>query len=277
MSERNQVQLDAGTIHYTEHGTGAPVVFVHGLLVNGSLWRKSVPLLEPNCRCIVPDWPLGAHSTAMDPEVDLSPIGLARIISDFLAALDLVNVTLVGNDTGGAICQIVATEYPDRLARLVLTPCDAFENFPPRMFRPLQVAARVPGGLTAGLQPLRSSRLRRLPNAFGWLTKRPVDDTVMDGWVRPCLTDRAVRRDLTKVLRGISPRFTLAAAQMLPQFDRPTLLAWAPEDRFFPMEHARRLGQLIPDSRLETIEDSYTFVPEDQPAKLATLIADFMN
>ncbi|MDQ3715030.1 MAG: hypothetical protein M3381_03170 [Actinomycetota bacterium] len=127
------------------------------------------------------------------------------------------------------------------------------------------------------LQALRFRRLRNLPIALGWLTKRPVDDRVAQGWVRPVLSDRRVRRDTGKVLRGISSRHTMTAAQKLARFDRPTLIAWAPEDRFFPLVHARRLADLIPTARLELIEDSYTFVPEDQPAVLAGLIADFVG
>ncbi len=273
----HQVSLGPGTIHYRDSGSGQPIVFVHGLLVNGTLWRKVVPLLDDRFRCIVPDWPLGAHPVAMRAEADLTPSGLACIVHDFLVALDLADVTLVGNDTGGALCQIVATEHPDRLARLVLTPADAFKNFLPPMFRPLQWAARVPGLLTLTLQSLRFRRLRNLPIALGWLTKRPVDDSVVQGWVRPFLSDRRVRRDTGKVLRGISSRFTVTAAQKLSRFDRPTLIAWAPEDRFFPLTHARRLAALIPNAQLELIEDSYTFVPEDQPAVLAELIADFLG
>lgn len=273
----HEVALSQGTIHYRDSGAGQPIVFVHGLLVSGTLWRKVVPLLENRYRCIVPDWPLGAHREGMRADVDLTPTGLARTVNDFLVALDLEDVTLVGNDTGGAICQIVATEHPDRLARLVLTPCDAFENFLPPMFRPLQWAARVPGLLTVALQSLRFRRLRSLPIAFGWLTKRPVDDSVVQDWIRPFLSNRAVRRDTRKVVRGISSRYTVTAAQKLASFDRPTLIAWAPEDRFFPLAHARRLAALIPTARLEVIADSYTFVPEDQPAVLAQVIADFLG
>jgi len=113
--------------------------------------------------------------------------------------------------------------------------------------------------------------------ALGWLTKRPVEESVVRAWVRPFLSDRAVRRDTGKVLRGISSRFTLTAAQKLSHFDRPTLMAWAAKDRFFPVRHAERLAELMPDARLELIEDSYTFVPEDQPAALAGMIADFLH
>jgi pimeloyl-ACP methyl ester carboxylesterase len=269
------VQLPQGTVHYTDSGSGEPIVFVHGALVDGKLWRKVVPRLERDFRCVVPDLPLGSHTEAMRPDADLTPPGLARLLAQLLDALDLENVTLVGNDTGGAICQIVATEHPERIGRLVLTPCDAFENFPPPAFRYLQVIARVPGGVAMVGQTLRIRALRRTPLAFGWLAKRPIDDEVMDAWAKPLLSDSGVRRDGRKLLLGLSKRYTLEAARKLSSFDRPTLIAWAPEDRFFKFEHAERLAKIIPGARLERIEDSYTFVSEDQPERLADLIGSF--
>ncbi len=273
------LSLPQGTIHVRDTGNpgGPPVVFVHGLLVDGTLWRKVVPRLEGELRCIWPDWPLGSHRTPMAPQADLSPRGVAHLIADALAAMDLEGVTLVGNDTGGAICQLVATERPERLARLVLTDCDAFDNFLPPLFRGLQVAARVPGALNALVQPLRVRALRRLPIAYGMVTKRPIDHAVTDAWLRPFLQQRAVRRDTGKLLRGISRRDTLAAAERLRRFDHPALLAWAREDRAFPVAHAHRLAGLLPDARVEEIEDSLTFVPEDQPERLADAIARFVR
>jgi pimeloyl-ACP methyl ester carboxylesterase len=272
-----QVELEQGTIRYGEAGEGEPIVFVHGLLVNGSLWRKVTPGLGRDFRCIVPDWPLGSHSPAMRPDADLSPLGLAKLVDDFCAALGLDGVTLVGNDTGGAISQLVAAHHADRLARLVLTPCDAYENFLPPFFRPLQWLARVPGGLAAALQGTRTYAVRRSPLAFGLLCKHGVDRAVSEAWARPSLDDRAVRRDCVKVLRGIDKRHTLEAAELLRSFDRPTLIAWAPEDRFFKMSNAERLAAAIPNARLERIDDSYAFVPEDQPDRLAELIAEFVG
>jgi pimeloyl-ACP methyl ester carboxylesterase len=276
MSEQQRaVELPQGTIGYRDTGSGPPVLFVHGLLVDGRLWRNVVPRLEGDFRCIVPDWPLGSHTRALRPDADLSPPGLARIVADLVEALDLDGVTLVGNDTGGAISQLVATRHPERLARLVLTPCDAYENFLPPAFRPLQWAARVPGLIGALLQPTRSATLRRGPLAFGLLVERPIDDEVTDAWLRPARSDRAVRRDLVKVLRGIDKRYTLEAARALERFELPTLIAWAPKDRFFKLEYAERLAAAIPNARLETIPDSRTFVPEDQPERLAELIREF--
>lgn len=274
--DSKEVTIGAGPIRYREIGAGAPVVFVHGLLVNGELWRKVVPPLAAHYRCIVPDWPLGSHSLSMRAEADLSPPGLARIIVDFLAALDLDDVTLVGNDTGGALCQLVVTSQPDRIGRLVLTSCDAYDNFLPLAFRPLQLGARVPGFTRLVAASLRLRWLQRSPLAFGWLAKRAIEPDVMDAYTGPLRRSATVRRDVTKVLRGISSTHTLAAAERFRSFAAPVLIAWAAEDRFFPVEHGRRLAAAFPSGRLELVEDSYTFIPEDQPARLAHLMSEFL-
>jgi pimeloyl-ACP methyl ester carboxylesterase len=271
----SEAKLPQGTIHYRETGAGLPIVFAHGLLVDGRLWRKVTPLLEERFRCIVPDLPLGSHITPMNPDADLSPPGLARLIADFLEVLELENVVLVANDTGGAISQITAANHPARIGRLVLTNCDAFENFPPPAFRPLQWAARVPGMLTGLLQGMRFAPMRRLPIAYGWLIKRDFASAPTREWVDPYLSQRAVRRDTVKVLKGIDPRHTLEAAEKLRHFERPVMLAWAVQDRFFKLSFAERLAATIPGASLERIEDAYTFVSEDQPERLAELIARF--
>src|ERR1700736_4673323 len=192
-----------GTIRYRELGTGEPIVLVHGLLTNGELWRDVAPRLAKDFRVIAPDWPLGSQEVPLDPGADLSPPGLARLIADFLATLELENVTLVGNDTGGALCQLVAVDHPQRLGRLVLTPCDAYENFLPPMFRPLQLLARVPGSVWLIANSLRPRVAQGLPFAFGWLSKRPLDRDISAAFIRPLLSDRRIRREATAILRGI--------------------------------------------------------------------------
>lgn len=271
----NKLKLRQGTIRYRESGEGPPIVFVHGLLVDGRLWRKVTPLLEDRFRCIVPDLPLGSHREPMDPDADLSPPGLARIVAGFMEALDLEDVTLVANDTGGAISQITAAHHPERIGRLLLTNCDAFENFLPPAFRPMQWAARVPGGLTGMMAGMRFAPLRRLPNAYGRLIKRDFAGAPTRDWVDPYLTNKGVRRDTIKVLRAIDPKHTFEAAERLREFDRPALLAWAVEDRFFKLSFGERLARTIRGARLEKIEDSYTFVSEDQPERLAELTGTF--
>jgi len=274
---RSAVTLPQGTVAYAETGVpdGPPMVFVHGAFVDGTLWRKVVPELESAARCIVPDLPLGSHRTPMSADADLSPPGLAKLVADFLAALELTDVTLVGNDTGGAICQLVVTRHPERVGHLVLTPCDAYENFLPPAFRYLQGLARVPGGVAGVAQAMRIPAVRRTPIAFGWLSKRRIPGDVLAHWTEPIIRDPGIRADARKVLRGISKHYTLEAAERLREFDGPTMLAWASEDRFFKPKFAERLAADIPGSRLEWIDDARTFVSEDQPERLAALISDF--
>ena len=275
--EAKEVRLDGGVVRYREEGDGEPIVFLHGIFVHGGLWRKVVEELAEDFRCVVPDLPLGGHDAPMDPGADLSSPGLTKMVADFLAALDLDRATLVGNDTGGAIAQMLVANHPERVGRLVLTPCDAYENFLPPALRYLQWASRVPGSAFLVGQVLRVPPLRRLAIAFGWLSKRPVERGVMDSYVEPLARSRGVRRDLEKVLRGISPRHTLRAAERFGAFARPVLIAWAREDRLFPFRHAERLARAFPEARLEAFEDSYSYVPEDQPKRLADLIGSFIG
>jgi pimeloyl-ACP methyl ester carboxylesterase len=267
-----EIALAQGTVRYRDDGAGTPVVFVHGVLVDGQVWTPVTDGLD-GLRRVVPDLPLGSHRVPMRPDADLSPTGLAKLIADFLAALDLRDVTLVGNDTGGALCQLVVTRHPERIGRLVLTNCDAFDNFPPKLFRGLVLAARA-HLLTAAIQPMRLRAARRLPIAYGWLAHR-VPDELLDAWVEPFLTDAGVRRDTRRVLAGVDRGLLLDTAARLRSFDRPVLLAWAPEDRFFPLEHARRLAAIFPDARVVEVPGSRTFVSLDQPERLMALIRDF--
>jgi pimeloyl-ACP methyl ester carboxylesterase len=266
------VDLAQGTLRYRDEGDGPPIVFVHGALVDGRLWEPVVERLRDSARCIVPDLPLGAHQIPM--RADLTPIGLAELIADLLDKLDLRDVTLVGNDTGGALCQLLVTRRPERIGRLVLTNCDAFDNFPPAMFRGLVVAARL-GLLTALLQSMRVRPLRKTPLAFGWLSKRELADELLGSWVEPFLTDAGVRRDTRRLLAAVRPSQLLDNAARLHEFDCPVLIAWAPEDRFFPIDHGRRLAAIFPTARLVEVPDAYTFVSLDQPKRLADLIREF--
>jgi pimeloyl-ACP methyl ester carboxylesterase len=220
------------------------------------------------------DLPLGSHLEPMPKGADLRPPALANLIADALEALDLDDVTLVGNDTGGALTQIAAVSRPERIGAIVLTSCDAFDNFPPRLFRVALAPARVPGTIPVAFGALRLRPLRRLPIAYGWLTKRPIDANAEDSYVLPVLTRREIRRDVRGLLNGLDPAHTVDAAAKLTAWRKPALIAWSAEDRFFPREHAERLAKVIPGARLEWIDDARTFSPEDRPDRLAELISD---
>jgi pimeloyl-ACP methyl ester carboxylesterase len=273
-----RIRIPQGEIEYREVGQGPPIVFVHGLLVDGGLWREVVTPLARSHRCIIPDWPLGSHRLPMAADADLTPSGIADIVAAFLEAIDLRGVTLVGNDTGGAVCQILCVRRPERVARLVLTNCDAFEVFPPSGFGYLRWIGRVPGlvwTMAKGLQ--RVPALCRSRIGYGALTRRPLPEELLRAWVTPAARQRGVRRDLGKTLRSLSPRYTMEAAAQLPGLALPTLIAWGRDDPFFQTAFAERLARTIPGARLELIEDAATFVPLDQPARLAAAIAAFLG
>lgn len=271
-----EVALPQGTIHHRETpGDGPAVVFVHGFLVDHRLWGGvQDELAARGVRSYAPDWPLGSHTTALAPDAERSPRGVARLVIDWLAAMDLSDVTLVGNDTGGAICQFVLDTDPSRIGRVVLTNCDAFDRFPPPPFDLGVKAARVPGLLRLLLEPTRIGVLRDALG-FGPLVKHPLPRELTAGWVRPFLSDRAIRRDTLAFLRAVDPADLLDVSTRLGRFPGPVRLCWAPEDRFFRIQDGRRLQAAFADAELVEIPDSRTFVPLDQPRRLAEEIADF--
>jgi pimeloyl-ACP methyl ester carboxylesterase len=271
-----EVDVPGGRMRIFESGAGSPIVFVHGLLVNANLWRKVIPRLSPDFRCVALDMPLGSHELTM-PDADLTPLGLANLIADAIEAAGLEDVTLVGNDTGGGLSQLVITHRPERIGRLVLTSCDAYDNFPPRFFQIVLAPALIPGAARFVFAPLRVRALRGLPIAFGWLMHSKLDPAAGDSFVLPALTSGAIGADVRRAMRGISPRFTLEAADRFGEFERPVLIAWSRDDRFFPTEHAERLASDFPNARLEWVENARTFSAEDQPERLAELIAGFVR
>src|SRR5215470_1164181 len=196
------VELSHGTLHYRESGAGAPVVFLHGYLMGAGLWDPVVRLLDHEFRCVVPELPFGAHPAPLRSDADLTAAGVGRLVADFLEALDLRDVTLVGNDSGAAIAQVVAARHPERLGGLVLATGDAFDNFPPKPFRPLITAARA-GTLTPLLAVLKARRARLLPTAYGWLTHHDLPQDLIDEWVGAYFADAGVRRDLRRLTTSL--------------------------------------------------------------------------
>lgn len=275
LGTRHEIELPGGRIRYHETGEGPPVVFVHGQLVNGNLWRGVVPrIAAAGYRCITPDWPLGAHTVPV-PEADLSPPGVADLIAAFLERLDLTDVTLVANDTGGALTQVLLSRDPARVGRVVLASVDCYDRFPPQPFRALAALARVPGAVRAVTELARIRAVHRLPLAFGLVAKRPLPPEVADGYLAPSRHSAAIRRDLRRFLVAARKRHTLAAARSFPRLTLPVLVVWAREERLFPVPLAERLVAELPNATLRLVDDSYTFIPEDQPDLLSALILEF--
>ncbi|MFD7480144.1 alpha/beta fold hydrolase [Streptomyces sp. NPDC059837] len=273
-----EIELSAGTLTYRDTGGDGPVlVLLHGLMMDASLWDETIAELAADHRCVAPTLPLGAHRHAMRADADLSLPGVARLVVEFLDRLDLQDVVLIGNDTGGALVQLVMADGAARVAAVVLVSCDAFDNFPPGLTgRTLVLSGRLPPrlfGMFMGQMRLRP--LRRMPVAFGWLTLR--GDAATARWIRPVLEQPEIRRDAVRTLRAAAADtgLLLAAAERLPAFDRPALVVWARDDRVMPPEHGRRLAALLPRGRLVEIDDSYTLVPLDRPTELARAIREF--
>lgn len=273
----HDVDVPAGRIRYHETGDGPPVVFVHGLLVNADLWRKVVPpVAAAGYRCLTPDWPLGSHTIAM-PGADLTPSGVAGIIASFLDRLDLTDVTIVANDTGGAITQILMTRHPERIGRVVLASVDCYDKFLPQPFTLLGRLAHLPGAVRAATELLRMRALHRLPVAFGWVAKHPVPADIVDSYLLPSRTSKAIRADVRQFLKSANSRYTLEAATHFPAVTFPVLVVWAREEKLFPVPLAERMVRELPNATLKLVDDSYTFLPEDQPEELTRHILEFLR
>ncbi|OBI20983.1 oxidoreductase [Mycobacterium sp. E2462] len=267
------IDISAGTIHYeaTGPGDGRPVVFVHGYMMGGELWRPvGTRLAERGLRCIAPTWPLGAHPQPLRHGADRTIAGVADMVAETLQALDLRDVVLVGNDTGGVLTQLVAVHHPERLGALVLTSCDAFEHFPPPILKPLILAAASKATFRAAAQAMRLPAARR--RAYAGLAHTDIDDLTQQ-WVRPALSDPAITEDLRRFTLSLRQEVTTAVAARLPEFDKPALIAWSADDVFFEQADGARLAQLIPQARLEVIADARTFSMLDQPDRLADLLS----
>src|SRR6478735_3876340 len=251
-------------------GDGPPVLFLHGAFVDGSLWDPVVDLL-PGRRCLVPTLPLGSHLSPVADRSLLTPFGVVDLIADEIARLGLTDLTVVGNDTGGALAQLLVVRRPEGISRLVLTPCDALEVFPPTVFKPLFALGFSPYALAAGIAPLRFPPARRLPVAFGWLSKRASTET-LGRWAAPALGNFEIVRDIAHFLKHTDPKILLDIAPQLVSFEGEVVIGWATEDRCFKVELGRRLAAQFRDARFVEIADSYSFVPIDRPDALAPLI-----
>jgi pimeloyl-ACP methyl ester carboxylesterase len=271
------VELSAGPVDYQDTGGEGPVlVFGHGPPMNETQWRKVVPLLD-GYRCVLPTLPLGGHRRPMKPDADLSQRGVALLLAEFLERLGLEEVTLVLNDWGGG--QFLVSEgRAERLARMVLVACEAFDNFPPGPAKAMAHVCKVPGGVRLLTRLMGIPAVRHARGGYGGMSLRGIPDEVMDDWFGPANRIRAVRRDFAKFATGAPDRATLLAwSERLRDFDRPVLVVWAAEDRLMPREHGPRLAGLYPRGRLVVIEDSSTLVPEDQPERLAEVMTGFLT
>jgi pimeloyl-ACP methyl ester carboxylesterase len=218
---------------------------------------------------------MGAHARPMAIDADLTPAGLARLLTEVLDALDVPVVNVVGVDTGGALTQLLMANHRERVGSVILTACDAYDAFPPKSFRPIVALLKLPGSMWVTAQSSRLRFARRLANHSS-VTHVGVDDATLLRWTRP-VRRHAIRRDLLKVVRAMKPAATLAAAEANMDFPRPVLIAWGEDDRLFPRRLAEQLHVDLPNSRLVTLPDCAAFAALDQPLLLADLIDEHLK
>jgi pimeloyl-ACP methyl ester carboxylesterase len=275
-AESATVDLPQGKLAYQVAGPATsdrpPVVLVHGLLVDARLWAPVAGrLAAAGIRSYAPTLPLGAHQRPMNAGADLSPRGIAQLTLDFITALGLSDVTIAGNDTGSAICQLMLGADTSRIGAAVLTNGDALGTFPPAGLVPLFRALRHPG-LVAGLaSALRSTAVRHGPLAYGLLAREPLDPALTRDWIRP-VADKAIRRDLAKLAKGAHPRVLLDAATRFGQFTGPVRILWGEADPYFGTKLGQRLRAAFPHAAFTTIPGGRAFLPLDYPDRVAAEI-----
>ncbi len=270
------IELSAGTIDYLDTGGDGPVVVpVHGVMMDATVWRAVVADLRTDHRCIVPTLPLGAHRRPMRPGADLSMNGQAELLAELIERLDLDDLTLVVNDWGGPL--VTAVRHADLIDRLVVTPCEAFDNMPPGLpGRFAEIAGRMPGGIFLAAQALRVPALRRLPTTFGPMAASPIPGDLAAGWIVAARHQRAVRHDLETYIRSTERDVLEAIVDDLAALDIPTLVAWTTDGRVMPAEHGPRLAELLPHGHYAEIPGGRVLVQLDQPGPVAGMIRAFI-
>ncbi|ORB27714.1 alpha/beta fold hydrolase [Mycolicibacterium parafortuitum] len=273
------VQVTAGALEYREEGdpSGRPVVLLHGLLMNDAQWNLALPHLPPGFRYLLPVLPLGGHRVPMRDDADLTLGGMVGVVADFLDALDLDDVTLVVSDWGGPLF-LTDLGRDHRVCALVVCPSEAFDNFPPGLpGKVAWLASRTTGTVRLALRQLRIGWLRRRRLIFGMMAKRDVAQPIVDSWTRGGLASAGVRRDLVKYCRTrFDSTDLIRATERLAAFDRPALVLWS-DNPVMPAEHGRRLADLLPQGRLQKIDDAYVLVMLDQPERTAHAIGQFLT
>jgi pimeloyl-ACP methyl ester carboxylesterase len=271
-----EIALQQATIDYRvlgpEDSPHPPVLFVHGILVDSHLWdRVAEGLAGQGFRCYLPNWPLGSHTIPVNDPGALSPRGVATMIGDFISALGLSDVTLVGSDTGGGLSQLVVDAYPDLVGRLVLTNCDAFDKFPPFPFTLVFALLRGPISIKLLFEQMRIKALRHSPLGFGLLV-RP-DPQLTASWLEPARTDARIRSDLAALLRKVAKTDLIDVSTRLERFTKPVTIVWGQRDRAFKPALGRRLAALFPNCTLIEVPDARTFVSLDHPGAVIDAVA----
>lgn len=273
-----KVEIDGNTIEYEDFGKGHPMIFIHGAFSSGKTWRKVLPELSEHFHCIVPEWPFGGHKIPISNTLDFSPTGIADLIAKFLKTLDLHNVIIVANDTGGAYAQIFTAKYGKNVSHLILSNCEGFEIFPPKKFQSLKSMVKVPSYLWLLSKVFSYKPSLKWDMTFGLLSHTLKKEEIFEFYVKYFVENKLIRRDFKKLAIEWHPKYTEKASKELRKFNNPALILWGVDDsELFPIELGRRLNAIFSNSTFVEIENSKTYVQEDNPLVFIDSIKQFVG
>ena len=274
---KNSVQTPSGRINYTDQGSGPVALFVHGVLLNGYLWRHQQTELSDVRRTIAVD--LLAHgATEISPDQDVSVLANAKMLNEFLDALSIEKADVVGNDSGGGICQIFSGLYPERVRSLTLTNCDTHDNWPPEAFKPF-VAMVKAGGLRNTLEAMLSNKaVYRSPDALGPAYEHPenVADETIETFLHPFVATDQRTRDLERFVNAFDNKYTVAVESKLKMLNAPTLIVWGTDDIYFDVKWSHWLAETIPGTKRRVeFKNARIFFPEERAEDFNRELRDF--
>jgi pimeloyl-ACP methyl ester carboxylesterase len=273
------VETPSGRISYVERGNGPVALFVHGVLLNNWLWRHQLEGLADLRRCIGPDLLAHGH-TEVAPGQDLSVTANAHMLAQFLDALEIDQVDLIGNDSGGGICQIFAALYPERIRSITLTNCDTHDNWPPEAFQGF-VATVAAGGLGDTLAAmLKDKNMFRSPGALGPAYEHPeaVSDATIDAYLRPHVRSPQRTNDLARFVGAFDNKHTVSIESKLRNVAAPALIVWGDDDVYFPVKWSEWLEKALRGTKKRVVlKGARIFFPEERPEQLNNELRTFWS
>ncbi|BDS11511.1 alpha/beta fold hydrolase [Aureispira anguillae] len=272
------VKIERNIIEYQDLGKGQPIIFIHGAFSNGNTWRKVIPQLSNNYRCIIPEWPFGGHKVPILNELDFSPDGIAELIAKLITKLGLHNSIIIANDTGGAYAQVFASKYNEMISHLILSNCEGFEIFPPKKFKSLSTMVKIPGYMWLMAKLFSYKASLKWDMTFGLLSHKLTKEDISELYVKNFVKNNLIREDFRKMAVQWDPLYTERAAIKLVEFNKPVLITWGKDDfKLFPMELGKKLKTIFPNVKFVEIENSKTYVQEDNPIALVESINQFLK